>query len=267
MAKKPPTRTTRKADAAAILRHQFKKPLLSVDRMKALLEDPAFKEACDQLFTATSGRGPTKQEIEEFFQVWGVLPPRNIGIFNPRGRPGAGAILSGQWGLIPVFPWTTQGDVLGAFVKLQDALPREHRDAARREHGHNARPRLDVAEWLRSNGVPAGRYLYADKIDRDIQADAQELQREARGYHKGEAESSRRGYETAAEDTARRVVARYDAEQLAEQRAIKAPRNCDELSYAVTLLLHAAYLPTPDKPNITQSIARLGTKLLHPGQS
>ena len=93
-----------------------------VSRLQALLSHPDFRrenlallleEAYPLIERLGAKPGPAwdvfvKDRVVPFAQKWRAWPSVDWGLFLPR-RPGwdLGAILTGHWGALPVFPWTT----------------------------------------------------------------------------------------------------------------------------------------------------------------
>jgi hypothetical protein len=135
---------------------------LTIDEALALLRDPQFSVGCVNFFLARDLKAHDgshvipREQVKEFLGVfvdyWGVLPPmtRHAGVLEQedarsRRRPAA-AILDGQWGLVPIFPWTTDSELAAVVRRIRRQIGKEHvnRDDARD----------GLADWLDLNGFP-----------------------------------------------------------------------------------------------------------------
>src|SRR5687768_11954140 len=109
------------------MRIKRNKPGLTIPQMVALLDNPAFRKdavfVLDQ-FRLLNEAAPTQQKWDREFQTyaeqyaapfmrkWGVLPPTDRELIeNEPWKEPAFCILTGRWGVIPVFPWTTEKDI------------------------------------------------------------------------------------------------------------------------------------------------------------
>ncbi len=81
---------------------------------------------------------PPTDLVEAFVQRWKALPWSYLA--HLEYQP-ALAVLSGKWGVIPVFPWTTDRDLTAAARKIRRAIGKIHRDA-------NTARRGILAQWL-----------------------------------------------------------------------------------------------------------------------
>jgi hypothetical protein len=69
-------------------------------------------------------------QLQRFIRRWRAQPPLP-GILDAFSRTARGrvAILTGEWAVIPVFPWTTHEEVRRTFTRVQKTLPKTHQDA------------------------------------------------------------------------------------------------------------------------------------------
>ena len=84
-----------------------------------------------------------------FVERWGVLPPPDVQLVSKRARSVLAAY-GGRWGIIAIYPWTRQGEVLSSFRQIganlrRSGTPGEHRDA-------EGKRRAYLARYLRLNG-------------------------------------------------------------------------------------------------------------------
>ena len=121
-------------------------PRIPAQRALDLLSDPAFTKDLDLAYaavrvTAAGHQAPEHLTPEQFYERYGILPVRaDPGTMDRLQKPGAPhreaeAILGGRWGVLRVFPWTTDAEIRagGKRVRraLQQAGAKEHRDQER----------------------------------------------------------------------------------------------------------------------------------------
>lgn len=83
---------------------------------------------------------------ERFRVTWGVFPPPAILLVDPDPRRRiVEAMGSGRWGLILVFPWTTDADIQAQSKAIRKVTRKRHHDA-QEEH------RAPCAAWLEACG-------------------------------------------------------------------------------------------------------------------
>ncbi len=169
----------------------------------------------------------------EFFTKWGVYPPRNFGLLEPETpREKAGAVLTGEWGLIPVFAWTTDKEIHTAATRLRKQLAKRHQDGSGLGRG-------ELAAWLRVSGFSGqeiARHLYG-RNGRWKLSEREEAVLDADSAFKEEARRKQRPV-----DQVKKAIGRYRTAERQRKAKIRAPRNIDPLSFAVTMLLRARYL-------------------------
>jgi hypothetical protein len=68
-----------------------------------------------------------EHRVFPFSQKWDAWPAIDWGLFVP-ARWDLGAILTGQWGAVPVFPWTTDTELLRAARRVRRRIGKRHRD-------------------------------------------------------------------------------------------------------------------------------------------
>src|SRR5262245_5412912 len=89
----------------------------------ALLDDPEFREDARRVIAALAAlregaprrKSPPKSILElirPFVEHWRVLPPQTGELLDPEPRRRVvEAIASGNWGILPVFAWTTDREI------------------------------------------------------------------------------------------------------------------------------------------------------------
>ncbi len=191
--------------------------------------------------------------LRDFHAKWRLLPPRDPRLFRSEAEIARdarnAAMLTGRWGLIRVFPWTTEDEVVREYTAVRRRLPREGlvQEANTREAKH---------EFLTDNGVSrraANAELIGKKTTRRLTLEEagkrlpEEREREllkrymARGLTKprAEAEVWRRARGSEAPGAARLRVARTRrAERKAKgMAAIESPNQVEPLAGKLTELL------------------------------
>jgi hypothetical protein len=132
-------------------------PRLMIKDALKLLTNPQFCEAVKKTHeeaaairaagVATGEAQGGLIELGERFRVtWGVLPPPAVLLVDPDPRRRVvEAIGSGRWGLILVFPWTTDAEIQAQSKNIRKVVRKRHRDA---QEDHRAQ----CAEWLEGSG-------------------------------------------------------------------------------------------------------------------
>ncbi len=117
-------------ESAAIVQEAQKLGAVIEEEAQWAAEWPGFAERC----------------VRPFIRKWGALPLSDpqFATQDPRRAP-ALAIQASRWGLIPVFPWTGQQEVLSRAREIQQAI-------GRNKKGFDSR--IVLARWLDTNGVP-----------------------------------------------------------------------------------------------------------------
>jgi hypothetical protein len=187
----------------------------------------------------------------EFKNAWGVTPPHSLMLNATAPRAEAEAILTGRWGLIRVFPWISEADVVRDFKRIRSAIGKAER------RGEPAR-RVALAAWLMDNGYTAPEIAGAlfnrttglkrvsrRKAARSGKANAilQKLMEDGLEYKRAEARaiSMVQGNEAPAAPSVRMKVHRY-RQSLAEYATARLrPLEADPMSACVMRLLRARY--------------------------
>jgi hypothetical protein len=123
-----------------------RRPVQTVAEALDLLKDPDFHRACDAAHIAHATRRVSTSEILAFFDVWGVAPTRNDGLYRPAYRHEGASILRGRWALVAIRQETTEADICAELRAVQRVIGKRHRDTLERER------RADIDAWLRRSG-------------------------------------------------------------------------------------------------------------------
>jgi hypothetical protein len=239
-------------------------PRLGITAALELLTNPQFAEAVKDFHQEAAGirAAGTQPRIgqkrlsafgERFRVSWGVLPPLAVLLIDPDPRRRiVEALGSGRWGLILVFPWTTDAEIQAQSKAIRKVTRKRHRDA-QEEH------RAQCAEWLEACGFSRsqvakavwGRRLglrrptkeeaiRALPEDREQQLIEQETER-GLSYNQAEQQLLRqvRGSEAPASAMVRMAEARETARVNRLNRDLAVPVVSEPLSAAITALIRA----------------------------
>ncbi len=129
----------------------------SVQEVLALLTDPEFCADAQRTITEAAEITVQRTTVEErqqqlerlgrkFVDTWGVLPPSTGELLDsdPR-RPLTDAMASGHWGLVLLFPRTTNRQVRTAVQQIRSVILKQHRDAV-------VARRAQLVRWLENAG-------------------------------------------------------------------------------------------------------------------
>src|SRR5713101_6544623 len=154
--------------------HSPARPKMGIASVLALLKNKAFcDEATDLLrkiatFVETAPPDEQReafvsQQTSPFVEKWGVPPPHAPSLVDPDpARPFADAIMSGRWGIVAVFGWTTDLEIRAAIKRIRSVVRKRHQDAqiaplaqqARWLEGCGySRPEIASAVWGRRKGL------------------------------------------------------------------------------------------------------------------
>jgi hypothetical protein len=213
-----------------------------------------------------------KDRVLPFAQKWNAWPAMDWGLFAP-DRWHVGAILTGQWGVVPVFPWTTDARLLSAARLVRRRIGKHHRDAMTHR-------RALLARWLETNDIPrreiprlirwreggAERPTTAEVLEHVSPARQKEMinrlmkqgwsEREARR----EMRRALRGTEAPAARTVRLAYTRYDTWRRAFEAALSEPPTADPLSATLSRMVRARWL-RPDDAAQTLELKRAVDRL------
>jgi len=246
---------------------------MTLQKLVALLENPDFiAEAKDyhKKYTAwylktapIEGErerqlpGFNKDVIDPFIKKWGAFPPeKNLLVSSSRYKTHY-AIMTGLWGLIPVFPWTTRQEIEKQARQIHRAIGRKHKDFMENRraqiaewlswHRHSVtdkapRPR-DIAAvvWGRTKGLK--RPSKAQGVSKMSFEREQELMKRHKDKGKTRREAQRlviqqvRGKEAPASAMVRMAKRRMKREQTELEKKVRDPRKTDKSGYALTMLL------------------------------
>ena len=146
-----------------------RRPKMRIRSVLALLENLAFCDEAHQLiqkiaaFVATSPGDEQRmafvlEQTTPFVEKWGVPPPHAGALVNPTpARALAAAIMSGRWGVLPIFPWTTDRETRMAVQRIRRVVRKQHQDA------ETAR-RAQLARWLEDCGLGFSRPAIAGAV-------------------------------------------------------------------------------------------------------
>jgi hypothetical protein len=146
-----------------------RRPKMRIHSVLELLENPAFCEEALQLIqeiaafaaTAPGDRQQVAFVLEKttpFVEKWGVPPPHAGALVNPTpARAVADAIMSGRWGVLPIFAWTTDREIRTALQRIRRVVRKQHQDA------ETAR-RAQLARWLEACGLGFSRPAIAGAV-------------------------------------------------------------------------------------------------------
>jgi hypothetical protein len=242
---------------------------------------------------------PTRKEWEQkwpeferkyvlpFLSKWGVVPPPHREVFedlDPRWEPSF-AILTGQWGVIPVFPWTTVEDIKHQRKQIKEATGKVHKDTKEQRRlaliadwmelhlaeGEKPPPRREIASVVWGRKTDLRRPSKANAVRRFRISGEEELIRrykEKMGMTHLQAEKRfyrrARGTEAKAAAAVRMAVKRQEEAREEFMRRLQSPKQTDPLGYALTLLLREIFEGPGDIEAIRQTAASLRDLLITP---
>jgi hypothetical protein len=213
-----------------------------------------------------------RRRVVPFAKRWKAWPSIDPDLFRPARSP-LSAMLSGQWGVVPVFAWTTDAELRAATRRVRQRIGRRHQDARTPE-------RAMLSRWLETNGIPRReipRLLgwRADGADRPTAAATLAHVSEARlqamirrlvkrGWSEREARREvvrrLRGTEVPASRMVRLSQARFDATRHALEAALIDPPPADALSATISRVVRARVL-IQDEAELMQELKHAVDKL------
>jgi len=280
--------------------------LSGIERLKELvklLDNPTFiadsRAYWDAYKVHSEKIGPNKLEfdrqaqgfmdeyLEPFMKKWKGAYPASLDLLTPPLFQAANAaIANGRWGIIPVYPWTTEKDVTQHRRKIKRAIGREDLD-------FSAIRRAQIARWLeefyispRTNAPPERRKLaevvWARKsgLERPTLEEAiadlpEQREREwlrhyqTMGKSRREAEKlvykNARGKESRASAMVRVAINRQRTKRIDLSTVIMDPNKTDKLGLAITLILRDVSIANPSigqLEGIRSKVIHLGELLL-----
>ena len=265
--------------------------------MVMLLDDSTFRSdavsVLDQ-FRQMNEAAPTQHEwackfpayaemyVAPFVRKWGVFPPTDQELVEKEPwKEVVFSILTGCWGVIPVFPWTGEQEITKQAAKIRRAIGKIHRDAEGRRRGmiaswirmhpssHGLAPRSEIAAavWRRRRGLR--RPSKAQAIQKISEEEETRLIRHYIGLGLSHGEAGRRiykrarGSEAPAAAMVRTAEARRKKENDEFHKDLESPRQCDETGYYLTMLLREIFLAKPISiTEVSRQAAQLRDHLL-----
>ena len=227
--------------------------------------------------------------LDPFAQKWmGAYPASDELLSSPLRQETNAAQLTGRWGLIPAYPWTTGKDVTNHLKQLQKTIGKKHLDV-------DAIRKAQIARWLEVNFIsiqtgmapkrPAlakavwGRRKGLERPSKEGAIGKLSEEREnalmkhylTKGKTYAQAErlvyKSARGNESAAAAMVRMALQRQRAKQVDLKKVMTDLKKTDTLGLAVTMLLRELPTSKSSPRNLEAICARaveLGNTLLPP---
>lgn len=245
-------------------RSELHRPKVDAKRALELLGEPAFIADLTAIFVArrvlqAGGDPPSHLTPQQFFEKYGILPRGSdydsVMSLNQPEDPDreAAAILGGRWGIIRVFPWTTDAEVREARKGLRQAFRR----VGATEHQDQDRLRSRQATWLwqcRYSNVQIAKAVWGRQrgLRRPTRAQAvrrvdgeretalmQRYAKPGRSYREQERLTVRRlrGSEASAGGMVRQAIARERKRRAGARAARAAPAALEPVAAALTTLL------------------------------
>ena len=252
----------------------------TIPQMVARLSDADFLKDSAQVYEKGGlwhQKYPTQEEwnqhwpkfsqriIEPFELKWGVSPPQyELLVYIQRRNP-LFSVMNGQFGLIPIFPWTPMQEIKKRAATIRKAIGKVHRDSA----GY---PKGLIAQWVRSHPSKMGKaprqeiaravWGRTTGLQRPSQTEAmarltEEKEVELYSRYKGDSASYReverrvyryaRGSEAQAVATVRMAEKRAEIFRDAFYRSLVASDEFDTLGYATSRLLQGVFIHPPLK--------------------
>jgi hypothetical protein len=197
-----------------------------------------------------------ESRVVPFAQQWQAWPAIHVELLlGPDRAETFLDLLAGRWGVVPIFPETTETDIRRAARRIRTRIGKRHRDA-------QTLSRAVLSRWLEDNGIPrraipqllGWREGGADRPSAAAAVAARSFEDEAALMHRlwpagvsHRAADRRvrrrlRGTEAPAARMVRKAQAQYAAWRHQLEAALTAPRAADPVSAALTRLLRARYL-------------------------
>jgi len=239
---------------------EFRSDTIAVLEQFRLLNETALtQEEWDDRFEAHA-----IEHIGPFIKKWGVLPPtdRELVEDDPRNEV-VNSILTGRWGVIPVFPWTSESEIKKQAARIRRAIGKIHKDAEGRRRAmiaqwirmhpsrHGLAPRAEIAAavWQCRKGLR--RPTRAQAIRNLSLEEEERLLKHYIGLGLSHGEATRRVYKRVRGSEAHgvRMVRAAEARRAKEyhefHRSLESPRQLDEAGYYLTMLFHEIFLTDP----------------------
>lgn len=269
---------------------EFLEDSREVNRLAALLIESRFEGEEWNIPGAelsVEDHGLFEEMGKAFIGKWGILPPVDSKLLDPHPkRPQVDTIITGNWGLIPVFPWTTVKEIQGEARRIRRAIGKRHRDTKDSER------RDMIARWLCLQRRADGSRLFSDKeiarhvwgrktglrrptkaeaIDRLDPLEEETLLRQFKHYFMEQGLEERdarrqaerrvyrraRGSEAPAVAAVRQALRRDKKRREAFQRDFEIPQPRDSISYALTMLIRTIMFGPKDEDETRQRLLAL----------
>ena len=229
-----------------------------IDRGHRLNEKHSTQRAWDRQWPAFC-----RKAVLPFIKKWGVSPPSSLELVDKDPRQNiVFAILTGRWGFIPIFRWTSQKEIDKRAAKIRKAIGKLHKDASGEQKALKARwlrlqeipgdpkrpSRREIAlvVWERRTGLR--RPSTAQAINRLSEDRERELLQRyiSEGSSRGQAGRKvykrAKGSESLASATVRMAEKRLTQKKKEFQAELETPHCYDKSSYYLTLLLREIFL-------------------------
>ena len=242
----------------------------SVEEVLDLLNDPefcadvlrTFREAA-AIMVAPSSAEERQQQFEQlgqrFENRWGVPPPNTSELVDPDPRRRfSDAIASGHWGLVLVFPWTTNDQIRVTIKKIRSVIRKQHQDALITRHAQLVRwldtigfDRPTIARVVFGRRTGLRRLTAKQAIARTPESHQDELYDHYRGLGLTPKQIEQkilktlRGSEAPASAAVRMTERRHVKRRERLNEHLASPVQSEPLSHALTLLFRAR----PDENN------------------
>jgi len=222
-----------------------------------------------------------------FVSKWGIFPPPYSELLDPHPKRAQGdAIITGNWGIIPVFPWTTVKEIQEEARRIRRAIDKRHLDTIdnerrdmiarwlwlhRRADGSQFFSNTEIARhvWGRKTGLR--RPTKAEAIARLDPVEEEALFRQFRQLYMEQGVEERdarrqaerrvyrraRGPEAPAAAAVRQALRRDMKRREAFQRDYEIPQPRDPISYALTMLIRTIIFGPKDEEEIGQRLLAL----------
>jgi hypothetical protein len=268
-----------------------RRPKMRTHSVLELLENPAFCEEALQLIqeiaafaaTAPGDRQQVAFVLEKttpFVEKWGVPPPHAGALVNPTpARAVADAIMSGRWGVLPIFAWTTDREIRTALQRIRRVVRKQHQDAETARRAQLARwleacglgfsrPAIAGAVWGRRRGLRRRSKAQAlDQLPEKVEREWYEAYL-AQGRSSQQAErltmKRARGSEAPASATVRMAERRYEQDLERLNATLASPVSSEPVSAALTRLYRA---DRDDPAELGRALSALRNALIPPHPS
>jgi hypothetical protein len=268
-----------------------RRPKLPIRSVLALLENLAFCDEAHQLiqkiaaFVATSPGDEQRmafvlEQTTPFVEKWGVPPPQAGALVNPTpARAVADAVMSGRWGVLPIFAWTTERETRPAIQRIRRVVRKQQQDAETARRAQIARwledcglgfsrPAIAAAVWNRRRGLrrPSKAQAIARLSEKVERTWYQAYLAQGRSPQQAERLTTRRarGSEAPASATVRMAERRYEQDLERLNATLASPVPSEPVSAALTRLYRA---DRHDAADLGRGLAALKNALIPPRPS